>query len=71
MSAADHDADWIVIGSGFGFGGSVMKLLFTALADQGSRWTRPLKPLGSMQRHPLQALKTLRLRRWGQRTLTR
>jgi len=53
----------------YGERGSVMKLLFTALADQGSRLTRPLKLLGSMLRHPLQALKTLSPYRWGRRTV--
>lgn len=52
----------------YGARGSVMKCLFTVLTGKGSRLTRPLKLLGALLRHPLQALRSLNAWRWGERT---
>jgi cholesterol oxidase len=53
----------------YGERGSVMKFLFTLLTGEGTRLTRPLKLLGGMLRHPVQALRALNPRHWGRRTV--
>ena len=52
----------------YGERGSVMKFFFTLLTGDGTRLTRPLKLLGGMLRHPVQALRSLNPRHWGRRT---
>lgn len=46
-----------------------MNLLFTVMAGQGNRVTRPLKALARIVRHPIQFLKTLWPLRWSRRTI--
>lgn len=53
----------------YGERGDAIKFLFTLLADDGTRLTRPLKLAGQMLLHPWRALKSLWPWRWGRRTL--
>jgi len=53
----------------YGAGGGAMKALFTTLVGDGTRLTRPLRWLAAITRHPLRFARSLRPRRWSQRTL--
>jgi cholesterol oxidase len=53
----------------YGHGGDVMSRLFTPASGPGTRVTRPLKWIGAMLRHPLQALRLLWPFGWSRRTV--
>jgi len=53
----------------FGPDCDLMGLLFTLMTRPGSRLTRPFIALGTLLRHPLRFLRTLRLSRWSRRTV--
>ena len=53
----------------YGDRGNAMRYLFTLLAPDGTRWSRPLKLLGQLLRHPIKALKALSPIKWSQRTV--
>jgi cholesterol oxidase len=52
----------------YGRGSNAMGLLSTALVD-GGRGPRPLRWLGAVARHPVQAARDLSLRRWSEQTI--
>ncbi|MCU6497068.1 GMC family oxidoreductase [Rugamonas sp. A1-17] len=47
-----------------------MSLMYTVLVGDGNRWTRPLKWLAAIARHPLQWMKTLWPVGWSRRMVT-
>ncbi|MRV73730.1 cholesterol oxidase [Duganella sp. FT92W] len=47
-----------------------MSLMYTVLVGNGNRWTRPLKWLAAIARHPLQWLKTVWPVGWSQHMVT-
>jgi cholesterol oxidase len=53
----------------YGHGGDLMSRLFTPATGPGTRVTRPLKWIGAMLRHPLQALRLLWPFGWSRRTV--
>jgi cholesterol oxidase len=53
----------------YGSGGDAMSRLFTVMTGNGTRLTRPLKWLGAIARHPLQALRLLWPIGWSRRTV--
>jgi cholesterol oxidase len=52
----------------YGRGSNAMGLLSTALVD-GGRGPRPVRWLGAVARHPVQAARDLSLRRWSEQTI--
>lgn len=53
----------------YGRNADFMSLMFTLMVGDGGRWTRPLKWLGSLLRHPVQGLKSLWPIGWSRRTM--
>jgi len=53
----------------YGPKGDMAGLFFTLLTGAGTRWTRPLRWLGTMLWHPVAALRTLSPFGWGRRSL--
>jgi cholesterol oxidase len=53
----------------YGEAGDIMSNTFTAMAGPGTRLTRPLKWIGEMIRHPLQALRMVVPLKWSRRTV--
>jgi cholesterol oxidase len=53
----------------YGRAGNAMALLFTLLTEGGTRLTRPLRWVGQVLRHPLNALKLAFPMRWSRRTI--
>jgi cholesterol oxidase len=53
----------------YGPKGDMAGLFFTLLTGAGTRWTRPLRWVGTMLRHPVDALRTLSPFGWGKRSL--
>jgi cholesterol oxidase len=53
----------------YGRAGGAMYSLFTVLTGDGTRITRPLRLLGALLRHPLQALRTLNPFGWSRNTI--
>ena len=53
----------------YGRHGDFMSLLYTLIVGDGSRFTRPLKWVGEVLRHPVRFLKTLWPAGWSRRTV--
>jgi cholesterol oxidase len=53
----------------YGRAGGAMSSLYTLLVGDGSRLTRPIRLLGALIRHPLQALRTLNPFGWSKNTI--
>ncbi len=53
----------------YGPDGDMAGLFFTLLTGAGTRWTRPLRWVETMLRHPVDALRTLSPFGWGKRSL--
>jgi cholesterol oxidase len=53
----------------YGPGGNAMGLMFTLLTGDGTRFTRPLKLLGQIVRHPIRFVRVTNPRDWSQRSL--
>ncbi len=53
----------------YGEAGDAMSGTFTAMTGPGTRFTRPLKWIGAMLRHPLQAVRMRIPYRWSRRTV--
>jgi cholesterol oxidase len=53
----------------YGDDGDSMRLLYTLLTGDGTRFTRPLKLLGQIARHPGRLAKVLFAKRWSRRTI--
>jgi cholesterol oxidase len=53
----------------YGPKGDFMSFLFTLIVGDGTRFTRPLKLLGNIVRHPVRFLKCLWPGGWGRRTI--
>jgi cholesterol oxidase len=53
----------------YGRAGNAMALLFTLLTEGGTRLTRPLRWIGQVFRHPINALKLAFPKRWSSRTI--
>lgn len=54
----------------YGRGADLMSLMYTVLVGAGGRWTRPLKWLAQIVRHPLQWLKTVWPFGWSRHMVT-
>jgi cholesterol oxidase len=53
----------------YGEGADSQSLLFNLMTQAGRRGTQPLHLLANMARHPLQALRAMRIRAWSRRTV--
>ncbi len=53
----------------YGHDGDSMSALYTLLVGDGTKLTRPLKLLGQMVRHPVNALKLMNPKGWSRRTI--
>jgi cholesterol oxidase len=53
----------------YGKGGDSQSLLFTLMTEAGGRGTQPLHLLANMARHPLAALRAMRIPAWSRRTM--
>jgi cholesterol oxidase len=53
----------------YGSGGGAMKTMFTALVDDGTRVTRPLRWLAAIARHPVSFARLLATPNWSRRTV--
>jgi cholesterol oxidase len=53
----------------YGQGADSQSLLFALMTEAGGRGTQPLAMLVNMARHPLTALRALRIRAWSRRTV--
>lgn len=53
----------------YGTTGNALRYLFTLLTSDGNRFTRPLKWLGNMLRHPVKGLHMFWPLRWSRRTV--
>ncbi len=53
----------------YGDDGDSMRLLYTLLTGDGTRFTRPLKLLGQLVRHPDRLAKVMFAKRWSRRTI--
>ncbi len=53
----------------YGKGADSQSLLYTLMTEAGGRGTQPLALLANMSRHPMTALRTLRVRGWSRRTM--
>ncbi len=54
----------------YGRKADLLSLMYTVLVGNGNRWTRPLKWLGTIVRHPLQWLKTIWPGGWSRHMVT-
>ncbi|HEX5853011.1 MAG TPA: GMC family oxidoreductase [Solirubrobacteraceae bacterium] len=63
------DADTHIEAVSYGRGGDSMSLLYTLLTGDGTRFTRPLRLLGQILRHPARFARTLSPVEWSRRTL--
>jgi cholesterol oxidase len=53
----------------YGKGGDSQSLLFTLMTEAGGRGTQPLHLVLNLLRHPLMAVKAMRIRKWSSRTM--
>ena len=53
----------------YGEAGDAISRLFTPMTGPGTRFTRPLKWIGAMLRHPLQTIRLLWPSKWSRRTV--